>query len=83
MEEVSVLPLSICDPPIHSGISDMGLSHGDMKGFCLLYPDGAGSVDNGTMVMGLGGPYGTQSPSDSEPAGSVGPYVAGGPVGPV
>ena len=55
MEEVSVLPLSICDPPIHSATSDMGLSHGDMKGFCLLYPDGAGSVDNGTMVMGLGG----------------------------
>ena len=34
-------------------MSDMGLSHGDMKWFCLLYSAGAGSVDNGTMAMGL------------------------------
>ena len=31
MDEVSVFPLSICDPPIHSGTSDMGLSHGGTK----------------------------------------------------
>ena len=34
------------------------------------------------VAGGIVGPYGTLSPSDSEPAGSVGPYVAGGPVGP-
>ena len=33
----------------------MGLSHGDMKWFCLLYLDSERSVDNGTMAMGLGG----------------------------
>ena len=29
MDEVSVLPWPICDPPIHRGTSDMGLSQGD------------------------------------------------------
>ena len=47
MDEVSVFPLPIYDPPIHSGTLDMGLSHGDTKWFCLLYSAGAGSVDNG------------------------------------
>ena len=55
IRDVSVLPLPIFDPPIHSGTSDMGLSHGDTEWFCLLYSDGAASVDNGTMAMGLGG----------------------------
>ena len=36
MDEVSVLPWPICDPPIHHGTSDMGLSQGDTKWFCLF-----------------------------------------------
>ena len=55
MDEVSVLPWPICDPPIYRGTSDMGLSQGDTKWFCLLSSADAGSVDNGTMVRRLGG----------------------------
>ena len=54
MDEVSVLPWPICDPPIHHGTSDNGLSQGDTKWFCLLYSADAGSVAHGTMVRGLG-----------------------------
>ena len=38
--------------------------------------------DGPYVAGGPVGPYGTLSPSDSDPAGSDGPYVAGGPVGP-
>ena len=55
IDEVSVLSLPIYDPPIPSGTSDMGLSHGGTKWFCLLYSAGAGSVDNGTVAIGLDG----------------------------
>ena len=42
MDEVSVLLWPICDPPIHYGTSDMGLSQSDTKWFCLLYSADAG-----------------------------------------
>ena len=45
----------ICDPPIHIGTGDMNLSHGDTEWVCLLYSAGAGSVNNGTVAMGLDG----------------------------
>ena len=53
--EVSVLPWPIWDPPIHHGTSDMGLSQGDTKLFCLLSSTDAGCVDSGTMARRLGG----------------------------
>ena len=55
MEEILVLPWPICDPPIHNGTSDNGLSPGDTEWFCLLYSADAGSVAHGTMARGLGG----------------------------
>ena len=55
MDEVSVFPWPICDPPIHIGTWDMELSHGDTEWVCLLYSAGAESVDNGTVVIGLDG----------------------------
>ena len=55
MDEVSVFSGSICVPPIHIGTWDMELSHGDTEWVCLLYSTGAGSVDDGTVVIGLDG----------------------------
>ena len=42
IDEVSVLPWLICDPPIHCGTLDMGLSQGDTIWFCLLSSTDAG-----------------------------------------
>ena len=39
----------ICDPLIHHGTSDNGLSQGDTTWFCLLYSADAESVANGSM----------------------------------
>ena len=55
MDEVSVFSWPICDPSINIGTWDMELSHGDTDWVCLLYSAGAGSVDNGTMAIGLDG----------------------------
>ena len=55
MDEVSVLPWPICDPLIHRGTSDMGLSQGDTEWFCLLSSADVGSVDSGTMARRLSG----------------------------
>ena len=55
MDEVSVFPLTIYDPPMHYGTSDMGLLHSGTTWFCLLYYAGAGSVENGTVAIGLDG----------------------------
>ena len=55
MDEVSVFSWPICDPPIHIGTWDMEFSHGDTELVCLLYSAGAGSVDNGTVAIGLDG----------------------------
>ena len=55
MDEVSVLPWPICDPPNNHGMSDNGLSQIDTKLLCLLYSADAGSVAHGTMARGLGG----------------------------
>ena len=53
IDKVSVFSLPICDPPIHSGTSDMGLSHGGMEWFCLLGTAGVESVDNRTGRLDL------------------------------
>ena len=55
MDEVSVLPWPMCDPSIHHGTLDNGLSQGDTIWFCFLYSVDAGSVAHGTMARGLGG----------------------------
>ena len=55
MDEVSVFSGPICDLPIHIGTWDMKLSHGDTEWVCLLYSTGAGSVDDGTVAIGLDG----------------------------
>ena len=55
MDEVSVFSGSICDPPVHIGTWDMELSHGITEWVCLLYSAGAGSVDDGTVAIGLDG----------------------------
>ena len=55
MDEVSVFSGPICDPPIHIGTWDMKLLHGDTEWVCLLYSAGAGSVDNGTVAIGVDG----------------------------
>ena len=46
MVEVLVLTRTICDPPIHHGTSDNGLSQGDTKWFCRLYFADAGPGDD-------------------------------------
>ena len=53
MDEVSVLSWPICDPPIHIGVRDADLSHGDTERVCLLYPAGARCVNNGTVAIAL------------------------------
>ena len=55
MDEVSVFPWPICDPPINIGTGNMDLSHGDTEWVCLLYSSSAGSRNNGTVVLGLDG----------------------------
>ena len=55
MDEVSVFSWPICDPPIHIGTGDMALSHHDTEWVCLLYSAGAGSMNKGTVAIGLDG----------------------------
>ena len=54
-DEVSGLSLPICGLLIHRGTSDMGLSHGDTRWFCLLSSAAAGSVKDGSLTIGLDG----------------------------
>ena len=53
MDEVSVFSWPICDPLIHIGDGDVNWSHGNTERVCLLYPTGAGSVNNGTVAIAL------------------------------
>ena len=55
MDEVSVFSWPICNPLIHFEAGDVDLSHGDTERVCLLYPTGAGSVNNGTVAIALDG----------------------------
>ena len=52
---VSGLSLPMCNLRIHRGASDMGLSHGDMRWFCLLSSAAAGSAKDGALAVELDG----------------------------
>ena len=54
-EEVSGLSLPICGLLIHRGTSDVGLSYGDTRWFCLLSSAAAGSAKDGAFAVGLDG----------------------------
>ena len=54
-DEVSGLSWPMCDLRIIHGNSDMGLSHGDTKWFCLLSSADAGGANDSDMTTGLGG----------------------------
>ena len=52
MDEVSI-SLPICDPPIHVGVIDVSLSHGDTERICLLYPADVRGVKSGAVEFTL------------------------------
>ena len=55
MDEVSGLSWPMCYLRILHGNSDMGLSHGDTKWFCLLSSADVGGANDSDMTTGLGG----------------------------
>ena len=54
MDEVSI-SWPICDPPIHVGVIDVSLSHGDMERICLLYPADVRGEKSGAVEFTLDG----------------------------
>ena len=54
-DEVSGFSLPMCGLLIHRGTSDMGLSHGDTRWFCLLSSAAAGSAMDRAFAVGVDG----------------------------
>ena len=95
MERSSRRKLSALDPLEHSGLDQAGpvgrhVAEGPagpkktLLGLDPLEHSGLDRADPAGRHTAVGpvGLFGTLSPSDCDPAGLAGPYVAGGPVGP-